>query len=75
MKAAKMLFVSLTIALMSIVVCSFILDYNSISTLAVWVMYSVITLLIVGFIALMLYSLFYREVIKSLILRLRRKGI
>ena len=75
MKAAKMLFVSLTIALASIVVCSFILDYNSISTLAVWVMYSVITLLIVGFIALALYSLFYREVIKSLILRLRRKGI
>lgn len=75
MKAAKMLFVSLTIALASIVVCSFILDYNSISTLAVWVMHSVITLLIVGFIALMLYSLFYREVIKSLILRLRRKGI
>ncbi len=70
-KAVKMFLVSLSVSVISIAFCSFIINYTSIDTLAMWILYAIITALIVGIMALMLYSIFYKEIIKLLIRRLR----
>ncbi len=73
-KAAKMLMVSLTITVMSIIVCNRILNYTIISTFGVWFLYAVITVVIVGIIALIVYTIFYNEIIKLFISRFRKRG-
>lgn len=71
-KAVKMFVVSLAIVLVSVAICNLILNYNSIYTMTMWVLYSVITVLIVGAVSLIFYSIFYRDIIKSLFKRLKR---
>ena len=71
MKAIKMFFVSCMIAIVSIILCGIILNYDKINTFALWFLYAIITTCIVGAIALILYSIFYKKIIKSLIWRLR----
>lgn len=71
LKAIKMLCVSVFIAIISIALCKYILAYSTISTYGMLFIYAVITSLIVGVIALTIYSLFYKDIIKSLIKRLR----
>lgn len=73
LKATKMFLVSSVIALISVVICNFILDYNSVNTFTLWFIYAVVTAFIVGVIALILYSIFYKKVIKAFIWRLRRR--
>lgn len=72
LKAIKMIFVSATITSVSVVFCRFVLNYNSIHTFGTWILYAIITTLTVGIFALILYSIFYKDVIISLIKRLRR---
>lgn len=71
-KAVKMFVVSFAIVLVSVAICNLILNYNSIYTMTMWILYSVITVLIVGAVSMIFYSIFYRDIIKSLFKRLKR---
>lgn len=74
LKAVKMLVVSAIVTLISMASCKFMLDYKLIDAFDVWMLYAAITALIVGIVALIVYSIFYKETIKLLIKRLRGKG-
>jgi Na+-driven multidrug efflux pump len=52
LKATKMFFVSSGISIISIAICGCILNYNSINTFTMWLLYAIITTLIVGIISL-----------------------
>lgn len=71
LKAIKMLLVSCIIALASILICVFVLNYHSIDTFGRWVLYAIITTGVVSIIALVVYLIFYNKTIKLLINRLR----
>lgn len=71
LQATKMFLVSIAIALISIVSCIFLLNYSSIDTFGKWILYAIITATLVVIIAVILYSIFYKEIIKLLIRRLR----
>lgn len=71
-KAVKMFVVSLTIALLSVAICNLILSYNSIYKMTSWILNSIITVLIVGAVSLVGYSIFYRDIIRSLVKRVKR---
>ena len=62
-----MLTASFAIIIIAIVLCNVILDYTKIMTFASWFIYAIITTLIVGIIAAMVYVIFYKEDIKSII--------
>ena len=73
-KAMKMLFVSLCIMMISVVLCNCILNYSLVQTFGMWLLYAILTVMIVGIIALIVYFIFYKEIINSLIRRLRGRG-
>ena len=71
-EAVKIFLVSLMVAVISIIVCTLLLNYNLIDSFGLWIVYAVITGVLVGIIALIVYSIFYKELIKSLVKRLKR---
>jgi hypothetical protein len=73
-KAIKMLFVSIAISVVSIFFCNLILDYSAIDTFVNWTLYAILTTIIVGAVSLAIYCFFYKEIIKSLVTRLKGKG-
>lgn len=73
LKAVKMFIVSFSATIISIILCHLIMDYNSINTFGLWVLYGVITAIIVGTISLILYVIFYKDTIKLIVKRIRRK--
>jgi peptidoglycan biosynthesis protein MviN/MurJ (putative lipid II flippase) len=73
LKASKMILASAAIALISVAICSIAFDYSLINSVGMWILYAIITSLIVGTVALILYSIFYKETVKSLIKRCKGK--
>lgn len=73
-KAFKMLLVSILVAFASIILCNTLLNYDVIKNLKTWFLYAIITSISVAITALAVYSIFYNDTIKTLILRLLRRG-
>lgn len=72
-KAMKLLVVSILVAVVSITSCSLIFNYANIEELHWWIVYSVVTALIVIGIAAVIYTLFYRNVVKQLYNKITRR--
>lgn len=73
-KAVKMIIVSAIVAIVSIMLCNLVLDYSYIKNLKTWFIFAVVTSVLVAVIALAIYTIFYKKIIKSLILRLIKRG-
>lgn len=70
-RAFKMLAISILVTVISIMFCNVVLDYSCINDFGSWILYAVITSVMVGCIAIIMYSLLYREVVRLLIRRMR----
>lgn len=75
-KAAKMLLVSVTISIISILLCRSILDYDVVTTFTRWILVAIPTGVITGTVAAGGYTLFYYKTVKMFCSRLlhRQKG-
>ena len=71
--ALKMVAVSAAAAFVSVLICNSFMDYSSVKTLSTWFGYATITAVIVGITTLIIYSIFYRNIIVFFINRLRGK--
>ncbi len=60
-------------AFVSVLICNSFMDYSSVKTLSTWFGYATITAVIVGITTLIIYSIFYRNIIVFFINRLRGK--
>lgn len=65
-KAIKMFMVSVFIAFLSENICSSIFDYTQIVTFGRWVMYLFATGFTVGIIAIIVYTIFYKDIVCTL---------
>lgn len=73
-KAIKMLITSICVSGASLVLCNLILDYSCVNTVQLWLLYAVITSIIVASAAFIIYMIFYFDIIKSLIKKLLRRA-
>ena len=74
LKAVKMSITSICVAGASLALCNLVLDYSCVNTVQSWLVYAVITSIMVAVIASVVYLIFYFDVIKSLIKKLLRRG-
>lgn len=74
LKAVKMFITSICVAGASLALCNLVLDYSCVNTVQSWLVYAVITSIMVAVIASVVYLIFYFDVIKSLIKKLLRRG-
>lgn len=74
-KAFKMLFISSLISLCSIILCKLIFDYNGINSLTQWIIIAMPTTLITFLIAILIYGIFYKSIIRMLLNKISIKRI
>ncbi len=74
-KAFKMLFISSLISLCSIILCKLIFDYNGINSLTQWIIIAMPTTLITILIAILIYGIFYKSIIRMLLNKISIKRI
>lgn len=68
-RALKMLGVSVLVASISILSCKLLLPYSKVDTFGVWIIYAILSAFIVGVVASLVYYIFYREIVKSVLAR------
>lgn len=72
-KALKMLFVSVLIAVLSIVICRLVLPYDAIDSMLQWFLFALISALLTVIVASVVYMISYRNTVKILLKKVLRK--
>lgn len=65
-KAGKMLALSIAVAVISFCLCNWLLDYSCIISVKMWIGYGMLSTLIVCAVAMVIYGIFYRDIVKWL---------
>lgn len=68
-KPVKMLFVSIVVAVVSLVLCSYIFDYSVIDSMIMWMGYACATGIVVAMVACAVYTVFYKEIVVAVLHR------
>lgn len=72
-RALKVLFVSVLIAVLSIAMCRVVLPYDAIDSMIRWLLIALATSGITAFVAIIVYTIFYRNTVKVLLKKILRK--
>ena len=72
-RSFKMLFVSVLIAVLSIAICHVVLPYDAIDSMIRWLLIALATAGITALLAVIVYTIFYRNTVKVLVQKILRK--
>lgn len=72
-RSFKMLFVSVLIAVLSIAICHVVLPYDAIDSMIRWLLIALVTAGITALLAVIVYTIFYRNTVKVLVQKILRK--